>query len=60
MKKGDIVLIRFPFTDLSDAKLRLAVVLATTLLDVTVCFLTTQTDTQESTDIPLLPSTENG
>jgi mRNA interferase MazF len=42
MAKGDIVLITLPFTDLSGSKLRPAVVLAGTGLDLTVCFITTQ------------------
>ena len=41
MVKGDILLITFPFTDLSGSKLRPTVVLAHTELDVTVCFITT-------------------
>jgi mRNA interferase MazF len=36
MSKGDIVLITFPFTDLSGNKLRPAVVLSNTNLDLTV------------------------
>ena len=41
MAKGDIVLITFPFTDLSGSKLRPAVILAETISDITVCFITT-------------------
>ncbi len=39
MVKGDIVLITFPFTDLSGSKLS---PLAETTVDLTVCFITTQ------------------
>lgn len=44
MAKGDIVLIIFPFTDLSGNKLRPAVIRGETPQDVTVCFITSQTE----------------
>ena len=60
MAKGDILLITFPFTDLSGTKLRPAIILAETNADVTVCFITTQTQWQEPVDMMLLPSATNG
>jgi mRNA interferase MazF len=60
MAKGDIVLITFPFTDLSGSKLRPAVILTDTTIDLTVCFITTQLQWQESTDVQLMPTTYNG
>ncbi len=60
MAKGDIVLITFPFTDLSGSKLRPAVVISDNSLDLTVCFITTQIQWQESTDVLLLPNMVNG
>lgn len=60
MPKGDLVLITFPFTDLSGSKLRPAVVLAQTNLDLTVCFITTQIQWQEQSDVVLTPNSTNG
>ena len=60
MTKGDIVLITFPFTDLSGTKLRPAIVLFQNDTDVTVCFITSKLDWKEEFDITLNPSVENG
>jgi mRNA interferase MazF len=60
MAKGDIVLITFPFTDLSGSKLRPAVLLANTTFDLTVCFITTQLQWQEITDVQIMPTSFNG
>src|SRR5215212_2263970 len=60
MAKGDIVLITFPFTDLSGSKLRPSVILADNSHDVTVAFITTQLKWQEPTDVLLTPTFING
>jgi len=53
MAKSDILLITFPFTDLSGSKLRPAVVLIDTPADIMVCFITTQIGWQKATDVLL-------
>ena len=60
MIKGDIILIPFPFTNLSGEKLRPSVILISGKLDLTVCFITTQLKWKESTDILLEPDDING
>lgn len=60
MKKGDIVLIPFPFTDLTGNKLRPALVLARNLKDITVAFITSQIELLNDFDITIKPNRNNG
>lgn len=60
MAKGDIILITFPFTDLSGSKLRPAVILVDTIEDVTVTFITSQLKWREPTDVFISPTSNNG
>ena len=60
MEKGNIILIPFPFTDLSGNKTRPALVLVNSELDITVAFISTQLKWKEETDILLKPTDENG
>ena len=60
MKKGDLILIPFPFTDLTGNKNRPALILAKSKLDIIVSFISTQLKWKEGTDILLSPNQENG
>lgn len=59
MKKGDIILVQFPFTNLAGQKKRPAVVLALEAPDVTVAFITSVLTHQQPYDVQLLPSSIN-
>ena len=60
MAEGDVVLLSFPFIDLSGSKLRPAVVLVESDLDVTVCFVTTQLFWENENDLKLSPNQHSG
>ncbi|PWA10772.1 type II toxin-antitoxin system PemK/MazF family toxin [Flavobacterium laiguense] len=60
MKKGDVILISFPFTDLKGEKVRPAMVLVVSDLDVIIAFITTQFKWQSTFDLFLEPDDLNG
>ncbi len=60
MKKGDVVLIPFPFTDLSGIKNRPALILSVSNIDIIVAFITTRSLSNEEFDIKLEPNGLNG
>ncbi len=60
MKKGDIVLVPFPFSDLSGTKFRPSLIIIETEKDITVAFITTQIQWKEPTDMLLKPTTISG
>ncbi len=61
-KKGDIVLVPFPFTDLSGQKIRPALIVTSTSKDsdVIVIFITSNIKLKIKDSVPILPSTQNG
>ena len=60
MNKGDIVLIKFPFTDFSGSKLRPALVLISSKDDISVAFVTTNLKEVGSSDLLLKATQRNG
>lgn len=60
MVKGDIIVVPFPFTNLSGSKIRPACVLISSFADVTISFITTQLNWIDEASIDVVPSTENG
>ncbi len=62
-KRGDIILVPFPFTDLSSAKVRLALVLSSKKeksLDMIVCFISSQLDSANAHTVRIDPKPSNG
>ena len=60
MKKGSVILIPFPFTDLKGSKIRPAIVLYANELDVTICFITSELRWKTEYDVFISPSENNG
>jgi mRNA interferase MazF len=60
MIKGELVLIPFPFTDLTGLKNRPALVLISSKDDVTVAFISSQLRSENDSDIQIHPSDLNG
>ncbi len=60
MKKGDIVLLSFPFTDLKGKKVRPDLIIVVSELDVIVAFITTQLKWQSQFDMKLESDNLNG
>ena len=53
-------MIPFPFTDLTGSKIRPAVVLSKNMVDVTICFISSELKWKTEYDVFILPSESNG
>lgn len=60
MKKGNLVLIPFPYTDLTGLKNRPALILINSENDVTVAFISSQIKSGSDSDIEIKPTLTNG
>lgn len=60
MKKGDIVVVDFPFIDLTSSKLRPSLILLENRFDYVICFITSNLNIKEPFDMVLLPTSLNG
>lgn len=60
LRKGDLVLICFPFQEKEGTKLRPTLVIGATTDFLTVCFMTTQLQPQDPLDVMLHPDLANG
>lgn len=60
MKKGDIVIVDFPYTDLSGSKLRPSLILLENRFDYVICFISSNLNIKEPLDIVLSASSLNG
>ena len=60
MNKGDIVGVDFPFTDLTNSKLRPSVILLENRFDFVICFITSNLTIKETFDLVLSPNRSNG
>jgi mRNA interferase MazF len=60
MKKGEIYLVPYPYTDFTNFKIRPALVLINFANDVTICYITSQLSGYSGYDILLQPTVLNG